>query len=208
MKLFFLLGFCIILTQNLFAQSAPSELEKKLTDSICTCMTQVNVDKINSKKEAVAVFTDCFTKHTDFLMKLATEKNIDPTDNAKMRDLGIEIGKQLLNQNCAAFTKISVKMVAAETEKSENAEEGIGSTTGKIRRIDMKGFNYIVATDKSGSEKSFLWLRQFPGSEKFANGVTGLLGKPVKITWHELEVYLPQAKGYYKVKEITAVDFL
>ena len=39
------------------------------------------------------------------------------------------------------------------------------------------------------------------------NGTTALTGKNLKITWEEIEVYLPQVKGYYKVKEITRVDF-
>ncbi|MEO6633843.1 MAG: hypothetical protein ABIN13_19020, partial [Mucilaginibacter sp.] len=61
---------------------------------------------------------------------------------------------------------------------------------------------------KANSEKSFLWLREFPGSDKFMNSPAQLKGKKLKVTWHEMEVYLPQAKGYYKVKEITAIDFL
>jgi hypothetical protein len=87
-------------------------------------------------------------------------------------------------------------------------EDNEGNTNGKLKRIDVKGFNYIVITDGNNSEKSFLWLKQFPGSEKFMNGLTGLIDKYVKISWQELEVYLPDAKGYYKVKEITGIEVL
>jgi len=131
-------------------------------------------------------------------MKLADEKHVDPTDNPAMRQLGIQIGKDLLIQNCAAFTRLSVKMVQNKSKE----DEGEGYNEGKFKRIDTKGFNYIVITDKSGSEKSFIWYRQFPGSEKFMGGGTSYVGKNVKIKYQELEVYLPQAKGYYKVKEI------
>ncbi|MDB5022256.1 MAG: hypothetical protein JWP78_11, partial [Mucilaginibacter sp.] len=68
-------------------------------------------------------------------------------------------------------------------------------------------FNYIVIVDNSNNEKSFVWLRQFPGSERFMSGIAQSVGKKVKITWQNMEVYLPQSKGYYNVKEIKNLDF-
>jgi hypothetical protein len=79
-------------------------------------------------------------------------------------------------------------------------------TIGVFKRIDQKGFDYIVIVDND-SEKSFIWLRQFPGSEKFMNGITQYIGKKMRITWQNIEVYLPQSKGYYNVKEIKYLDF-
>ena len=38
--------------------------------------------------------------------------------------------------------------------------------------------------------------------------VTKYKGKKLKIKYDEIEVYLPIAKGYYKVKEILSVDVL
>ena len=90
--------------------------------------------------------------------------------------------------------------------QSEKNNQGTGSTTGTFKRIDNKGFNYIVITE-NGNEKSFLWLTQFAGSEKFMDNTTSLTGKNLNVSWKEIEVYLPQAKGYYKVKEITGIDF-
>jgi hypothetical protein len=65
-----------------------------------------------------------------------------------------------------------------------------------------------VLKDSKGIERSFIWLRQFPGSEKFTGITAKYVGKSMKITSQEMEVYLPAAKGYYKVKEIIAVDVL
>lgn len=182
----------------------PGQAEKIVTDTICSCLSKVDVSKITSKQDAINIFTECFAKRTDLLMAVADEKHIDPTDQVAMRQLGIDIGKNLLKQNCDAFTKISVKMV----QSTAQTEAGAGVSSGVLKRVDLKGFNYIVIADNSGSEKSFLWLRQFAGSEKLTVPVAQLAGKKLKITWQEIEVYLPQAKGYYKVKEITAVDFL
>jgi hypothetical protein len=190
---------------NAKAQATISPLEKALTDSICNCLVKVDIDKITNKQEATAAFTDCFARRTDLLMKLADEKHIEAGDNVGMRGLGLGIAKDLLNQNCVAFTRISVKMVQGESEQKDLTENFM---TGTFKRIDLKGFNYIVLENNSGGETSFLWLEQFSGSEKFMNGPASLIGKKLKIKYNEREVYLPVAKGYYKVKEILAVDFL
>ena len=53
-----------------------------------------------------------------------------------------------------------------------------------------------------------MWLKQFAGSETFIGVTTKFAGKKIKISWQEIEVYLPAAKGYYKVKEVVAIDIL
>lgn len=108
-----------------------------------------------------------------------------------------------MKNKCAGFVKLSVLM--AKTEDS--AGGSTGTTRGKLSRIDNKGFNYFAVTDDTNSEKSFIWLRQFPGSEKFTNGLGVYTGKQVTIKWDEIEVYLPAAKGYYKIKEIVDLSF-
>ncbi|WP_428330398.1 hypothetical protein [Mucilaginibacter sp.] len=203
MKITVLSLFCFFLTQLAFAQTTtPGPAEIKITDSICNCISRVDMSKIQNKKEAYAVFTDCFTQHSALLIEVAEERKISISDDAEMNKLGTEIGTNLLKQNCSAALKLGMKM---SDDKSGEATES--STQGVVKRIDLKGFNYIVITE-NGAEKSFLWLRQFTGSEEWMNGTAKLIGKKVKITWQEIEVYLPQAKGYYKVKEITAITIL
>lgn len=202
-KTLFLFALIITFYQKTNAQTKISANEQKLTDTICNCLTKVDLSKIASRKDAIAVFTDCFTKRTDLLMQLANEKHIDPTDRVAMKQIGIDLGKDLFSQNCVAFTNISVKMAQKESEQAdENHEVG----EGEFKRIDVRGFNYIVLSDSTSREKSFIWLRQFPGSEKFMNGGAAYIGKKVKIKYQELEVYLPQARGYYKVKEIVSLN--
>jgi hypothetical protein len=93
-------------------------------------------------------------------------------------------------------------------ESDKGDDEATGDSEGVFKRIDSKGFNYFVITDQNKSEKSFLWLQEFPGSDKFFGDNTKFIGKKLKIEWKEIEVYLPQAKGYYKVKEITGISLL
>ncbi len=117
----------------------------------------------------------------------------------------MDIAKNLLKEKCDAFLKLAVKMADTGTG---NSEASSGSSTGNFKGIELKGFNYLVINDNDNSEKSFLWLWQFQVSELFMYEVTALAGIKINISWQEFEVYLPQAKGYYKVKEITGIDFL
>jgi hypothetical protein len=175
--------------------------EKKLTDSLCSCITHLDQSTIHTKKEATDAFMDCFGKQSDMLVDVAKEKNVSMEDNAAMHDLGVEIGKNLLNEKCPGFMQLAVKM-------AQKDQDGASTTDGKFKRIDNKGFNYIVVVDENNQEKSFLWLQQFTGSENFMKDPASLVGKRLKIDWKEIEVYLPTAKGYYKVKEITAITVL
>ncbi len=188
----------------LLAQRVAGPAEKKLTDSICDCMTKVDFTKVTTKQQATAVFSDCFAQHPALLVDVATERHTTMADDEGMNKIGNDIGESLMKQNCAAAMKLGLLMA----DDKKNSDEATSETNGTFNRIDLKGFNYIVVTDNANSEKSFLWLREFPGSDKFMNGPVQLKGKKLKVTWREMEVYLPAAKGYYKVKEITAVDFL
>jgi len=202
MKRFFpVLILSIFYAAALHAQTqAMGPVERKITDSICNCITNLDQSKIHTKKEATDAFMDCFSKQAELLVALADEKKVSMEDNVAMHALGTGLGKNLLTQKCQGFMQLAIKMAQKE-------DAGASSTEGKFKRIDNKGFNYIVLVDENNQEKSFLWLRQFTGSENFKNPAS-LAGKGLKIDWKEMEVYLPEAKGYYKVKEITAITVL
>ena len=184
------------------AQTAVGPAEKKMTDSLCNALSRLDMSTIHTKEEANEAFMECFGRYASILIEVAEEHKVEMSDGEGMRLIGQGIGKNLMRENCPSFMKIAVKMAGKDTDGGT-----ILATAGKVKRIDNKGFNYLVITDAEGKEKSFLWLRQFAGSEKFAGLPASYTGKPVKINWQEIEVYLPQAKGYYKVKEITGVTF-
>lgn len=195
----------IAFSQISFAQSTRNigPAEKKLADSICSSLSKHDISQIKSKEDAVKLYTECITEHTDLLSDVADELKIDMTDMQAMRKLGVNIALDLMKVQCSKFTSLSILMAGTKS----NYQNLSNISLGTLKRIDNKGFNYIVINE-SGNENSFLWLRQFPGSEKFTNGLAANLGKKVTISWKEIEVYLPTAKGYYKVKEITDLNFL
>ena len=179
-----------------------SPKERAMNDSLCNCMSKINLSAVKSAQQAEAAFTDCMTLNMNALVELAEERHIEIEDQAAMHSLGVEIGKNLFKQNCASFGKLALIMSGETKDGDGNAATTV--IIGTFKRMDTKGFNYVVVS-VGGSEKSLLWLKQFPNSELLMNPAN-LAGKKVKVTYVEYEAYLPQAKGYYKVKEITGVE--
>lgn len=182
-------------------ERVPGPVERQLTDSICNCVVKMDMSAITTKAEATAAYTDCVMKHANLLPALAEERNVELGDKKAMEGVGIDIALNLIKQDCKGFKNLALIM-----GKDSADSEGISSMSGTLKRIENKGFNYFVIAGADHKETSFIWLRQFPGSEKFMNGATNYAGKNVKIKYQEMEVYLPQAKGYYKVKEIVSLE--
>ncbi|WP_181304531.1 hypothetical protein [Rufibacter sp. XAAS-G3-1] len=195
--------FYLFFLSATLAQTTPASVEKKITENICGCISALDFEKITDKQTAERLFVECFSKETNLLIQLAEEKKIDVTDQVAMRQLGVDVGKNLMKDNCQGFIKLSIAMV----KEPENGTLS-GTQEGKLKRIDTKDFNYFVLADNSNQEKSFIWLRQFPGSEDFTANAAKFTGKKLKINWQEIEVYIPSAKNYYKIKEVTGIEVL
>lgn len=201
--LFILISFSLLFVQKSFPQAerVPGPAEKRITDSLCTALNRLDMAKIGNGKEAETAFMDCFMKQSALFEDVANERSVQMDDKEGMHQIGVDIGKNLLKMKCDAFMKLAVKMA----DKSGASEQSL-VVSGIFKRIDTKGFNYIVIAGADHKETSLIWLRQFPGSEKFIDGSAAYIGKNVRIKYQELEVYLPQAKGYYKVKEIVSLN--
>jgi len=193
-----LILFSAIFACYTFAQTARvvGPKEKAMGDSVCSCITKLDLSKITNKTEATTAVTQCITNHLELFMAVADERKISMDDQDGLTKVGFDIGTSLVKNGCSSFIKLSALIAGQEAKTQENA------THGTLKSIDNKGFNYFTIVDVNKSENSFIWLRQFPGSEKFTNGLGAYAGKNVTIKWDEIEVYLPAAKGYYKVKEI------
>lgn len=181
----------------------PGPAETKLSNQLCDCITKLDKSKLRNAQEAKQAFMDCFTEQADLLADVAAERGVQMSDDEAMNKIGTEIGENLLKMKCSGFMTLAVKM--ASKESSESPENK--TTTGVFKRIDNKGFNYIIVTSE-GKEKSFLWFGQFTGSDAFTGPVSKLVGKKIQVSWRDVEAYLPAAKGYYNVKEITSIEIL
>jgi hypothetical protein len=121
------------------------------------------------------------------------------------KTIGVEMAKIMIN-GCPVFVDYTMKLSQENQQKAASVVSG--TTTGKIKGIKGQDFVYFVLEDETGRENSFLWLEHFKNSEDLINGIDKVKGKKAKITWVEMECYLPKAKGYYKVKKIQAIEWL
>ncbi|HVS91347.1 MAG TPA: hypothetical protein VHE59_04895 [Mucilaginibacter sp.] len=192
---------------NVFAQSERvlGPVEKRLVDTLCNGVNRIDLSKVNTQEEAVAAYTQLVMDHAAMLGDLAAERHVDMSDMDAMKRVGVDLAVDLYKMKCEKFIELSKKMAMKVAQKEISGEANGDAMIGTFKRIDKKGFNYIVVADANNNEKKFLWLRQFPGSESFMNGAAQLIGKKISISWKEMEVYLPDAKGYYPVKEITGI---
>src|ERR1700743_131282 len=139
--LFFLIVFSLLFVQKSFSQveRVPGPAEKRITDSLCAALNRLDMAKIGNGKEAESAFMDCFMKQSAMFEDVANERNVKMDDDAAMHQMGVDIGKNLLKMKCDAFMKLAVKMA----DKSGANEQSL-IASGVFKRIDTKGFNYIV----------------------------------------------------------------
>jgi hypothetical protein len=197
----------IIFLALLFFFSTGSAQEKNLmqktADTICQCMDNVKIKDSTNTQEVQDAFMACFTTAgMRYVLQLADERKLDLTDQKAMENLGMEIGKELLKQNCKTFIKYSVL-----TTKENDESDAVQKTEGTLSRVDNKEFRYLVVKDKSGREQSYIWLDYFEGSDDFVGDkIKNFVGKKITLSWKEREVYLPSAGNYFKIKQITGIS--
>jgi ABC-type methionine transport system ATPase subunit len=194
--------FSFFAVSSLKAQMGPAE--KKMTANICDCISNLDHGKIQDAQSAEKAFQNCFTGQANLILSLAEERNIELNDQQAMKVLGTDIAKNLMRENCPGFMKLAIAM--ANKEEADQPMSGV--TEGRLKRIDTKDFNYFVITDDSNKERTFIWLRQFSGSDAFVNNASKFVGKKVKINWQEIEVYVPSAKNYFNIREVTELQVL
>jgi hypothetical protein len=198
-----ILSLLVLISGACYAQS-PAKLgptEQKLNDAICDCMTKQDLSKVITRDAAANVFSDCIMQSPQLVKQLAAERKVKLDDAQAMNAIGVEVGKSLMTQGCQAATQLAIRMSGA-------ADISIGANEGVFKRIDAKGFAYLVIMDADQSEKSFVWLHPFDGSEKLIQSPSSFTGKKLTVRWKEVEVYIPELKAYQKVKEIIEVETL
>ena len=186
-----------------FATSQTSAKDK-LVAQACDCITKLNIDSVEDPSTTIH---KCIQEGLlPNLSDLQKEENLDLSDISQMREFGIGIGK-ILVANCPKFMDLSVKL--AEQQKPLNGTSTqIKITTGSFLRIEKGDIAKIIIKDDQGNENTFVWLTNFKNSEQFMGAATVEKGKKLKISWTEIEIYIPKAEGYYILKQITEIEIV
>ena len=200
----------MILFLGSIACSAMSQTDTTMqvfVDSVCKCLSKVDLNKIKTQNDAQVALTSCvMNENMSLLMKLAEKRGIDITDQAGMEKIGQELAIEMMKQNCNAFVQMSIKLTKGG--ETTEAVSNVSTTSGTLASIETKDFCKFILTDASGKRSTFYWMHHFKNSEKFIDQPTKFIGKKMKVSWQETEVYIPAAKGYFKIKEIKGIDLL
>jgi hypothetical protein len=179
---------------------------KQLSDGVCDCLKSKKTDYSkpeNVNKEFIACFTegDILSQ----LMGYAKDKDIDFGDNSEMEKIGKDIGFQLVQDKCPPFMKLVEGEIRKEVEKDDNTETAF--ITGKLLRVEIKEFAYLVIQGEKNREVSVIWIQPFEGSERFkGENLEKMKNKTLKVKYQLKEAYLPKVGDYYQIKEILSVE--
>ena len=179
----------------------------KFVDSVCGCLSRLDLKSVNTQRDAQLAISNCFLKdNMGMLMQLAEQRGTNITDQAAMEKIGQEVGLELVKRNCKPFIQLSMKLAGQGQIKQELTSEN--STSGTLASIETKEFSKFILTESGGRRGTYYWLHHFKNSEKFIDQPTKLIGKKMRVSWQETEVYIPAAKGYFKINEITGIEML
>jgi len=189
------------------SQTKEPTATEKAADAICNKLSGIDINAV-SGQEILKVFEQNlmkeFSANSDALL---AEMGFEELSADNGRKIGEEIGKKLLVR-CPKFIDVSLKIAKEKKGNPPEIADEINETYGTISKIVSPDFTTIVVKDATGRETTFYWLRFFKGSDKFESATANNVGKKIKLTWTEMECYLPKAHGYYKIKEIKSIDFV
>ncbi len=189
---------CFFISAIIFAQSLMPTDEKLLVDA-CACISKMEPSRKDKLKGAQDCITSSIISNVDAIQK---ENKIDFTNREHSANYGRKIGEKLV-QTCPKFREMAEGLASKELEK-ENGAAG-KTATGAFLRVEKDGLAKIIFKE-DGKEIPYIWFTNFANSEQFMGKAETPKGKTFKITYTEIEIYVPKADGYYTVKQILSVE--
>ena len=210
-----IITLCVFALLPILLSAQNGNLHQKVADSTCKCLNEkkeLNVKDIEAFQMEMGL---CMMSGISDLSEAElAELDIDPTDQNAMYQFGERVG-QLMSISCPTFLKIVTDMMTEEDSElleivkdknGEGATKDFGSVQGELVRIDTDKFATVIIKDADGKRQELVWLKYFTNSEVLMDSTESLQGKVLNFEYVEYEVYLPGAKGYFKIKEIKSLE--
>jgi hypothetical protein len=180
---------------------------KKLADETCDCMKAKDLDNATMEDLQMKLGMCMVEKAMPLNEQIKEELGIDlfAGGEAAGRELGEKVSFELAI-SCPTFQEKAMELMQAGGTTGTTKVAAAGQATGPIKEFKTDGFVNIILEGDGGRQLKFLWLRHFPGSEKLIGNMDAFVGKNVTIGFREIEVFLPQAGDYFKVKEIISLE--
>lgn len=207
-KLLFAGIFCLAITSTALSQA--DELKKKIIDSTCECLNNIPGIETKTKEEIQILIGECMVKTSmNNFIKLAEEKNIDLSDQEGMKQLGIEIGVDMIKSDCKIIQKIMLgianKSIKEDNTPAKTDDYKNSLITGKILAVNYDPF--LTLTIESPSEQiTLIWSNYVANGDDFINNLESLKSKTFTFNYIQQKVYNVKLKKYTTVNLITKIS--
>lgn len=190
---FLLLTLCSM--TNIMGQSATDWAVEKA----CQCLSAV--DSLKPKQGEACLEKAVWAE----LEQLLKEANIDKASADALPQLAQVLVDQLL-QSCPAYQRYAQLMAK---ENLEAAYLIWNQQTGLLTALDTKSWPArFTLLDSLGHEHDFYWIREFDGSARFFNGLSGYESTEVELIWQENYYYNPKDNSYQAYQEVVRIEEL
>lgn len=180
----------------------------RLSDATCNCLVQSQVDTVKTSPGLEKLITTCMMSNMmadlDRIMKDMKLKEFNADAG---REIGTRVGMKMAT-TCPKFMQAvsAVREAKVDSAAHVTAATGIstGTVQGTITKIDSAGFVWFTVKEADGSLTRLLWCHSFAPSADLIKNYKTYVGRNVKIGWQLINIWLPDVKGYYDVKEMTS----
>ncbi len=200
--------FSLLLLSASFGIAQNADMDKAYNEA-CTCFKDLKKSKAKEeekKAKGMECLQTVMMKNIDVLAKENGYKMSDLNEETG-RIIGEKFGRNLVGKcpESIEFFMVSGKEMIEEQGGIPEVASYIGSGTseGSFVRLETTGDSpKLVIKLADGTEESFLWIRQFKGSDELEKQYKTLANKKVSVKWGEFRKYVFTMKGYAKAKEI------
>src|SRR4249919_1253352 len=140
------------------ARSQTDTTMKVFADSVCKCLSRIDMNNIKGRDDAQVALTGCIlNENMGLLMQVAEKRGLSVSDKAAMKKMGQEMAMELMKQNCNAFVQMSIKLTKGGVTVKDEEVLDVSTTSGTLSSVETKDFCKFNVTDASGKKVSFYW---------------------------------------------------
>jgi hypothetical protein len=171
----------------------------------CACFNAV--DFINLDQKYFSIKADSCIEEALYtnLTGVLKENNTSLEDSEGMLKVA-KVMHQYLLKNCEGFQQFSKQMATQEVTEIKQKND---SNIGLLYSFNTnQQFPIITILTEDNEALEFIWFREFDGSTRFMEGISGYENTVVEIIWKEVELYDVVTQKYPFYKEIVLVEEL
>jgi hypothetical protein len=168
---------------------------KGIAQETCDCIQKKDLSNASKKSIEMALGLCMFE------VLQARKIEVEMTDGEAMRKFGEKVGVQMAPICPDVFSKLM-----EESEVPPPPPNPDESVTGVVKSVEEKEFLFITLKSTTNQEIRLVWLTEVEGAQDFLSDYKKLIGKKVTLTYRNVDLFNPKAKGYFGYKRLTKLE--